>query len=270
MINDEYFLAALRLASGNDPIPGHVSAAARDVFELRVPRAVTAMPAEGATARGVRGADGPRMVRFVAAGLTFDLEVTVGDGLIDVVGQVFPHSRRGQPRRRPHPAPDAHQAPGRQRPVRGHRPASRLAQRGLPPARSGARPDQVGARPPVTRPGRAAPARPYHQPRHTWRHPDASTDRPAVPRTPPCSYGPRRWPSCGRWSIPRRPSTPAVPSCTRPRRPAPPRRRWWRCGRWRWRRASSAICTAPKSTSGRPSHRRRARRAAWRRPGSRW
>ncbi|MET8000151.1 hypothetical protein [Nonomuraea glycinis] len=90
MINDEYFLAALRLASGNDPIPGHVSAAARDVFELRVPRAVTAMPAEGATARGVRGADGPRTVRFIAAGLTFDLEVTVGDGLIDVVGQVFP------------------------------------------------------------------------------------------------------------------------------------------------------------------------------------
>jgi hypothetical protein len=53
------------------------------------------MPAEGATARGVRGTDGPRMVRFVAAGLTFDLEVTVGDGLIDVVGQVFPTPREG-------------------------------------------------------------------------------------------------------------------------------------------------------------------------------
>ncbi|WP_049565650.1 hypothetical protein [Nonomuraea sp. SBT364] len=90
MINDEYFLAALRLAAGSDPIPGHVSAAARDLFRLRVPSAVTAVPAECAATRGVRGAEGPQMVRFVAAGLTFDLEVTVGDGLIDVAGQVCP------------------------------------------------------------------------------------------------------------------------------------------------------------------------------------
>jgi hypothetical protein len=95
MINDEYFLAALRLAAGSDPIPGHVAAAARDLFELRVPRAVTAVPAEFTATRGVRGAEGPHMVRFVAAGLTFDLEVTVGDGLIDVAGQVCPSPGEG-------------------------------------------------------------------------------------------------------------------------------------------------------------------------------
>ncbi|MGN9841638.1 hypothetical protein ACTMTI_26280 [Nonomuraea sp. H19] len=94
MINDEYFLAALRLAAGNDPIPSHVSTAAREVYGLRVPRAVTAAPAEFAaihTNAGARGDDGSHLVRFVAAGLTFDLEVTVGDGLIDVAGQVFPY-----------------------------------------------------------------------------------------------------------------------------------------------------------------------------------
>ncbi|MBF8187891.1 hypothetical protein ITP53_19550 [Nonomuraea sp. K274] len=98
MINDEYFLAALRLAAGTDPIPGHVSAAARDVYGLRVPGAVTAAPAECPAIRagsGSRGDDGSHLVRFVAAGLTFDLEVTVGDGLIDVAGHVFPYPGEG-------------------------------------------------------------------------------------------------------------------------------------------------------------------------------
>jgi hypothetical protein len=95
MSNDEYFLAALRLAAGNDPMPGHVTVAARDAFGLRVPQVVTALPAECAATRGVRGPDDPRLVRFVAAGLTFDLEVTVGDGLIDVAGQVVPHPGEG-------------------------------------------------------------------------------------------------------------------------------------------------------------------------------
>jgi len=90
MIEDEYFLAALRLASGHDPIPGHVAAAARDAYGLLIPHAVTARPAGYSTARGVRGAEGPQMIRFVTDGLTFDLEVTVGDGLIDVAGQVGP------------------------------------------------------------------------------------------------------------------------------------------------------------------------------------
>ncbi|MER7503499.1 hypothetical protein [Nonomuraea pusilla] len=95
MINDEYFLAALRLAAGNDPIPGHVSAAAREAYDLRVPGAVTADPAERPVARAERGENGSHSVRFVAAGLTFDLEVTVGDGLIDVTGQVFPNPGEG-------------------------------------------------------------------------------------------------------------------------------------------------------------------------------
>ncbi|SEG41403.1 hypothetical protein SAMN05444920_102933 [Nonomuraea solani] len=95
MINDDYFLAALRLATGNDPIPSQVSAAARDVYGLRVPSAVTAVPAECAAIRGVRDDDGSHLVRFVAAGLTFELEVTEGDGLIDVAGQVFPYPGEG-------------------------------------------------------------------------------------------------------------------------------------------------------------------------------
>lgn len=94
-MNDEYLLAALRLAAGIDPIPSHVSAAAREVYALRLPHAVTAPPVECVATRGVRGADGPRLVRFAAAGLSFDLEATVGDGLIDLAGQVSPHPGEG-------------------------------------------------------------------------------------------------------------------------------------------------------------------------------
>ncbi|MFI7422777.1 hypothetical protein [Nonomuraea sp. NPDC049684] len=100
MINDEYFLAALRLAAGMDPMPGHVSAAARDVYGLRVPQAVTANPADHGGGRAARSGapdrdDGSHLVRFVTDGLTFDLEVTVGDGLIDVAGQIFPDPGEG-------------------------------------------------------------------------------------------------------------------------------------------------------------------------------
>ncbi|MEV4803839.1 hypothetical protein AB0K18_27875 [Nonomuraea sp. NPDC049421] len=96
MINDEYFLAALRLGAGNDPIPGHVSAAARDAYRLRVPMAVTAAAhAESATIRSVREDDSSHLVRFIAAGLTFDLEVTEGDGLIDVAGHISPYPGEG-------------------------------------------------------------------------------------------------------------------------------------------------------------------------------
>jgi hypothetical protein len=95
MINDEYFLAALRLATGNDPMPGHVSAAARDAFGLRVPHSVTAGPAECSAVGGVRDDDGSHLVRFVAAGLTFDLEVSEGDGLIDVAGLISPYPGEG-------------------------------------------------------------------------------------------------------------------------------------------------------------------------------
>ncbi|MEV4168706.1 MULTISPECIES: hypothetical protein [unclassified Nonomuraea] len=95
MINDEYFLAALRLASGNDPIPMQVSAAARDAYRFLVPRAVTAAYAESATIRSVRDDDSSHLVRFVAAGLTFELEVTEGDGLIDVAGHISPYPGEG-------------------------------------------------------------------------------------------------------------------------------------------------------------------------------
>jgi len=99
MINDEYFLAALRLAAGNDPIPSHVSAAAREVYGLRVPRARAATPVECASNRASSGSrdddESSHLVRFVSGGLTFDLEMTVGDGLIDVAGQVFPYPGEG-------------------------------------------------------------------------------------------------------------------------------------------------------------------------------
>ncbi|TMR11924.1 hypothetical protein ETD86_34160 [Nonomuraea turkmeniaca] len=98
MINDEYFLAALRLAAGNDPMPSHVSAAARDVYGLRVPQARTADPVECAairTSSGTRDDDGSHLMRFVTTGLTFDVEMTVGDGLIDVAGQVLPYPGEG-------------------------------------------------------------------------------------------------------------------------------------------------------------------------------
>ncbi|WP_214320426.1 hypothetical protein [Nonomuraea sediminis] len=95
MSNDEYLLAALRLAAGNDPIPAHVSATARNTFALRVPHAVTATPVESPSGGGVRGGSGPRLIRFSAADLVFDLEVSVGDGLIDIAGQVSPPPGEG-------------------------------------------------------------------------------------------------------------------------------------------------------------------------------
>ncbi|MGI5288304.1 hypothetical protein ACQEVF_33885 [Nonomuraea polychroma] len=101
MIDDEYFLAALRLAAGNDPIPSHVSAAARDVYGLRVPHARTADHVECAAmgmssaGSGTRDDDGSHVMRFVTTGLTFDVEVSVDDGLIDVAGQVAPYPGEG-------------------------------------------------------------------------------------------------------------------------------------------------------------------------------
>ncbi|AQZ69929.1 unnamed protein product [[Actinomadura] parvosata subsp. kistnae] len=94
MINDEYFLAALRLEAGTDPIPLRVSSSSRDVWRLRLPHAVTATQ-EATTIRSVRADDSSHLVRFVATGLTFDLEVTEGDGLIDVAGHISPYPGEG-------------------------------------------------------------------------------------------------------------------------------------------------------------------------------
>lgn len=95
MSHDDYLLAALRMAAGNDPVPSHVSAAARDAYALRVPHAVTATPVEGTVSGGVRDAGGPRLIRFSANDLAFDLEVSIGDGLIDIAGQVVPPPGEG-------------------------------------------------------------------------------------------------------------------------------------------------------------------------------
>ncbi|MEU4327571.1 hypothetical protein [Nonomuraea dietziae] len=95
MIDDEYLLAALRIAAGHDPVPAHVSAAARDTFALRLAQADTAAPAESVATRDTRDADGPRLVRFATQDFSFDLEVTIGDGLIDLAGRVTPHPGDG-------------------------------------------------------------------------------------------------------------------------------------------------------------------------------
>ncbi|GAA3794988.1 hypothetical protein GCM10022226_12870 [Sphaerisporangium flaviroseum] len=103
MTDDEYVLAALRIAAGADPLPARVSADARAVYGLRLPGAVTASPVRPApeAATGVRPLGGvrsdgcaddgdPRLLRFAAEGLTIDMEVTVCDSHIDLAGQVHP------------------------------------------------------------------------------------------------------------------------------------------------------------------------------------
>ncbi|GAA4219930.1 hypothetical protein FHR32_000518 [Streptosporangium album] len=94
-IDDESLIAALRLTGGHDPVPAHVSAAARAVYGLRMPGATTAQPAATPTPVGVRSADEPRLLRFAAAELTVDLEVTSMDGLVDLAGQVSPPPEAG-------------------------------------------------------------------------------------------------------------------------------------------------------------------------------
>ncbi|GAA3440938.1 hypothetical protein [Planomonospora venezuelensis] len=89
-LDDESLIAALRLASGRDPVPGHVSAAARAAFALRLPGAVTARPVPAAAPAGVRAAEPDRLLRFGAGTLTVDLEVGSSDGLVDLAGQVSP------------------------------------------------------------------------------------------------------------------------------------------------------------------------------------
>ncbi|GAA3127758.1 hypothetical protein [Streptosporangium carneum] len=94
-IDDESLVAALRLAAGRDPVPAHVSAAARAVFGLRVPGASAALPVATAAPLGVRSADEARLLRFTAAELTVELEITSVDGLVDLAGQVSPLPETG-------------------------------------------------------------------------------------------------------------------------------------------------------------------------------
>ncbi|MFI6507904.1 hypothetical protein ACIBCT_09890 [Streptosporangium sp. NPDC050855] len=94
-IDDESLIAALRLASGSDPVPERVTAAARAAFGLRLPGAATARPAATPAPRGVRSAERPRLLRFTAAGLTVELEVGSLDGLVDLAGQISPCPEQG-------------------------------------------------------------------------------------------------------------------------------------------------------------------------------
>ncbi|MFI6504369.1 hypothetical protein [Nonomuraea typhae] len=95
MSNEDYLLAAIRLAAGNDAVPAHVSEAAREAYSLRVPHVVTAATVECVTMRNVRGVPGPHTIRFATDDFAFDLEFTVNDGLIDVAGQILPYPGEG-------------------------------------------------------------------------------------------------------------------------------------------------------------------------------
>jgi hypothetical protein len=112
MTDDEYVLAALRIAAGADPLPARVSMDARAVYALRLPGAVTAGPVEpppdaatgirplggvrsGVHADGCPDDDEPRLLRFAADGLTIDVEITVCDSHIDLAGQVHPAPSEG-------------------------------------------------------------------------------------------------------------------------------------------------------------------------------
>ncbi|MER5649915.1 hypothetical protein [Streptosporangium sp. NPDC002524] len=94
-IDDESLIAALRLASGSDPVPARVTTAARAAFGLRLPEATTARPVATPVPRGVRSAEEPRLLRFTAGGLTVELEVTSLDGLVDLAGQISPCPEAG-------------------------------------------------------------------------------------------------------------------------------------------------------------------------------
>ncbi|WP_230879647.1 hypothetical protein [Planomonospora sp. ID67723] len=89
-LDDESLIAVLRLASGQDPVPGHVSAAARAAFALRLPGAVAARPVVVPAPAGVRSAEQSCLLRFDAGALTVDLEVGSSDGLVDLAGQISP------------------------------------------------------------------------------------------------------------------------------------------------------------------------------------
>ncbi|GAA3138084.1 hypothetical protein GCM10010466_31300 [Planomonospora alba] len=89
--DDESLIAALRLACGHDPVPGHVTAAARAVFGLRLPGAATARPVAVPAPSGVRSAERAGLLRFGAGGLTVELDVDSSGGLVDLAGRVSPH-----------------------------------------------------------------------------------------------------------------------------------------------------------------------------------
>nr|BFE81866.1 hypothetical protein GCM10020093_044670 [Planobispora longispora] len=103
--DDEALIAALRLASGLDPVPERVSAAARAAFALRLPGAAVARPVAVPAPSGVRSAGRDRLLRFGADGLVLDLEIEPSAGLVDLAGQITPIPGR-EPWSRSAPPPD--------------------------------------------------------------------------------------------------------------------------------------------------------------------
>ncbi|MBG0824636.1 hypothetical protein HS048_28415 [Planomonospora sp. ID91781] len=88
--DDEFLIAALRLASGHDPVPDEVAATARAAFGLRLPGAATARPLAVPAPSGIRSTGRARLLRFGADGLTVDLDVDSSGGLVDLAGRVCP------------------------------------------------------------------------------------------------------------------------------------------------------------------------------------
>ncbi|WP_248958763.1 hypothetical protein [Sphaerisporangium perillae] len=108
MNDDEYLLAALRIAAGADPVPARVASEAHAVYGLRLPGAVTASlvapspdtaigarPLPGVRSNGSTAGTEPRLLRFAAEGLTIDVEITVCDSHLDLAGQVHPAPGKG-------------------------------------------------------------------------------------------------------------------------------------------------------------------------------
>jgi hypothetical protein len=88
VIEDEYLLAALRLAAGSDPAPAAVSDDARAAFALRLPGGLTADPVGLPGSTGARSTGAPHLRRYAGGGLTIDVEFALCDGRVDVAGQV--------------------------------------------------------------------------------------------------------------------------------------------------------------------------------------
>lgn len=90
-VDDEYLLAALRIAAGTDPVPDDVTAGARAAFALRLPGGIAATPVRTGGGAGARSAGTePSVHRFVTADLTIDIEPIVVAGRLEVTGQIAP------------------------------------------------------------------------------------------------------------------------------------------------------------------------------------
>ena len=94
MIGEEEVLRALRdIAGRRDPVPEAVLSAARASIAWRDPDAALAeLTADSATQRlvAVRGGGSPRLLSFFGGSLTIDVQATMREGAVEVVGEVSP------------------------------------------------------------------------------------------------------------------------------------------------------------------------------------